>query len=217
METAEQTYLNAQQSFCQLQSSAVTSHIESEQLGESMKKIDLQHRQDRNQNFSSLKSSYRELIAAVQSWKKNYMLIAPTNGTLSFIQFWQVNQLVETNGKVFSIVPNSSGKLIGKAELASANSGKIKVGQRVNIKLNNFPYLEYGVITGRVDAISMIPDEKGNYTVSIDLPKALLTSVGKQLPFSGELSGTAEILTDNRSLGNRLLSPLYSVLKEKTK
>lgn len=215
LETAEQTYLTAQQSFSQLQSSAISSRIESEQLGESMKKIDLQHRQDRNENFNSLQSSYRELIAAVQSWRKTYMLIAPTSGTLSFIKFWQVNQLVETNGKVFSIVSNSSGKLIGKAQIAISSSGKIKCGQRVNIKLNNFPYLEYGMVVGQVEAISMIPDEDGYYTVSIALPKVLLTSVGRKLPFIGELSGTAEVLTDNRSLGNRLISPIYSLIKEK--
>ncbi len=216
LETAEQTYLSAQQAYSQLQSSTMSSRIESDQLGESVKKLDLQHRQDHNSNFSALNSSYRELIASVQSWKKNYMLLAPTAGTVSFITFWQTNQLVEANGKVFSIVPDCPGRLLGKAELLSASSGKIKTGQRVNIKLNNYPYLEYGVVVGRVEAISMLPDEDGKYTVSITLAKGLHTTVGKKLKFTGELSGTAEILTDDRSLGSRLISPLYSILKEKT-
>jgi len=216
LETAEQTYLSAQQAYSQLQSSTMSSRIESDQLGESVKKLDLQHRQDRNLNFSALNSSYRELIASVQSWKKNYMLVAPTAGRVSFIKFWQTNQLVEANGKVFSVVPDRSGELLGKAELLSASSGKIKAGQRVNIKLDNYPYLEYGVVVGRVEAISLLPDEDGKYTVSITLAKGLHTTVGKKLKFTGELSGTAEILTDDRSLGSRLVSPLYSILKEKT-
>ncbi|MBP1618945.1 MAG: HlyD family efflux transporter periplasmic adaptor subunit, partial [Bacteroidetes bacterium] len=166
LETAEQTYLSAQQAYSQLQSSTMSSRIESDQLGESVKKLDLQHRQDRNLNFSALNSSYRELIASVQSWKKNYMLVAPTAGRVSFIKFWQTNQLVEANGKVFSVVPDRSGELLGKAELLSASSGKIKAGQRVNIKLDNYPYLEYGVVVGRVEAISLLPDEDGKYTVS---------------------------------------------------
>lgn len=217
LETAQQAYLSAQQAFSQLQSSAVSSRIETSQLGESMKKYDLQHRQERNQSFGSLESSYRELVAAVKSWKKTYMLISPAKGKVSFVKFWQTNQLVEANGKVFSIVPSSFGQMVGKATLASASSGKIKAGQRVNIKLDNYPYLEYGVVEGRVRIISMVPDDEGKYIVSINLTKGLLTSVGKKLKFTGELSGTAEILTDERSLGGRLISPIYAVLKEKMK
>ncbi|MBP1618668.1 MAG: hypothetical protein H6Q14_2495 [Bacteroidetes bacterium] len=108
----------------------------------------------------------QQLIASVQSWKKNYMLVAPTAGRVSFLKFWQTNQLVEANGKVFSVVPDRSGELLGKAELLSASLGKIKAGQRVNIKLDNYPYLEYGVVVGRVEAISLLPDEDGKYTVS---------------------------------------------------
>jgi HlyD family secretion protein len=217
LETAEQAYLSAQQALSQLQSSAVSSRIETGQLGESMKKYDLQHRQERNQSFGNLKSSYRELVAAVKSWKKTYMLISPAKGKVSFVKFWQANQLVDANGKVFSIVQSSSGQMVGKATLASANSGKIKTGQRVNVKLDNYPYLEYGVVEGRVAAISMVPDDEGKYTVSISLVKGLHTSVGKNLKFTGELSGNAEILTDERSLGGRLISPIYAVLKEKMK
>ncbi|MFT4071708.1 MAG: HlyD family efflux transporter periplasmic adaptor subunit [Dysgonamonadaceae bacterium] len=215
LETAEQGYLSAQQALSQLQSSAVSSRIETGQLGESIKKFDLQHRQEGNQSFGNLKSSYHELVAAVKSWKKTYMLISPVNGKVSFVKFWQVNQLVEANGKTFSIIPNSSGRMIGKAILASANSGKIRVGQRVNIKLDNYPYLEYGVLEGRVATISMVPDDEGKYTVSIKLTKGLYTSVGKKLKFTGELSGIAEIMTDNHSLGERLIAPMYTLIKEK--
>lgn len=217
LETAEQAYLSAQQAYSQLQSSATNSHIEFEQLGESVKKLDLQHQQDHNHYFSTLKTAYRELATSLQSWEKNYMLIAPADGTVSFVKFWQANQLVEANGKVFSVVPSRPGSLIAKARVSSASSGKMKAGQLVNIKLDNYPYLEYGMVEGRVAAISMVPDEENQFAVSISLPKGLHTSVGKTLNFTGELSGTAEILTDGRSLGGRLLSPLHSILKEKFK
>jgi HlyD family secretion protein len=52
------------------------------------------------------------------------------------------------------------------------------------------------------------------YTVTVGLPQNLYTSYGKQLDFKGELSGTAEVMTDERSVTARLLSPLRYLWKK---
>jgi len=51
------------------------------------------------------------------------------------------------------------------------------------------------------------------YTVNITLPAGLTTNTGKTLNFTGELSGFAEIVVDDRSLFERILSPLRYLLK----
>lgn len=60
-------------------------------------------------------------------------------------------------------------------------------------------------------SVSLLADEENMYTVTVSLPQDLRTSYGKSLHFNGELSGTAQVLTDERSVTARLLSPLRYV------
>ena len=92
-------------------------------------------------------------------------------------------------------------------------SGKIKSGQRVNIKVNGYPYMEYGTLQGIIRTISMVPNEN-NYAIEVDLTDGLKTNTGKILDFTGELTGLAEIITDDRSLFDRILSPLKYLLRK---
>ena len=68
--------------------------------------------------------------------------------------------------------------------------------------------MECGFLTGEVQSVSLLASEDNMYTVTVGLPQNLYTSYGKQLDFKGELSGTAEVMTDERSVTARLLSPL---------
>lgn len=50
--------------------------------------------------------------------------------------------------------------------------------------------------------------DESTYTVTVSLPQDLRTSYNKALEFKGELSGTTEVMTDERSVTEKLLSPL---------
>ena len=124
---------------------------------------------------------------------------------------WQKNQNVNSGDKVFSVVARDMGAVIGKIKLPPEGSGKVKPGLRVNISVAGYPYMEFGFLTGTVQSVSLLPDEEGMYTVTVSLPQDLRTSYGKSLHFGGELAGTAQVLTDERSLTARLLSPLHYI------
>ena len=49
------------------------------------------------------------------------------------------NHNVTAGSAVFTVVPNGTLPIIGKAMLPVARSGKVKQGQRVNIRLKNCP------------------------------------------------------------------------------
>ena len=86
-------------------------------------------------------------------------------------------------------------------------SGKVHVGQRVHIRLNNYPDQEFGYVKGQVASISPAPTEEGMYIVEITLPD------GKQLPVSRELKGTADIILADKNVLERLLAPLRKVVE----
>jgi HlyD family secretion protein len=212
MEVAESAFLNIRQSLQQLQTNMASDRIESAQLKESLSKLDTQYAREHNSLLSELKTSYSELLSAIESWEQMYLLISPIEGTVTFNSFWTNNQFVNTGNKVLAIIPHCPGAIIGRIQSPSSGSGKIKQGQRVNIKVQGYPYMEYGTLQGRIRNVSLISDEN-IYSVRIELPQGLKTGTGKTLDFTGELTGQAEIITDDRSLFSRILSPLKYLIK----
>ena len=155
------------------------------------------------QPASGIADSIRSVKVSINNWKLAYLFTAPTDGILSYNEVWQKNQNITAGDKVFSVVAENSGAVIGKAKLPVSNSGKVKSGQRVNIRLTGYPYMEYGFLTGKVSSISLLSNED-SYTVTVELPDTLQTSYNHILEFQGELSGSAEVLTDERSFTARL-------------
>lgn len=217
LEASEQTFLNLQQSLHQMRSSLINESVQSVQLSESVKKLSLQYLQEKNQYVTNLRTAYRELLASIEQWKQTYLLASPIDGVVTFITYWQEDQFVEAGKRVFAVVPQKSGDLIGKTTIPSSGIGKIKEGQTVNIKVNGYPYMEYGILKSTIHTISLVPDEEDNYSIEVRLPNGLKTSTGNKLLFKGELSGIAEIITEDRSIGQRLISPLLYFWKERVK
>jgi len=212
-ETAEQAYLNKQQEVQQLQTSISLENVESGKISESASKLSVQYLQEKRQLFTELQSSYRELVTAVENWQQTYLLIASQAGTLSFNTFWKQNQYINTGDKVFAVVSQKPGALIGKITVTSSGSGKIHTGQSVNIKVAGYPYLEYGILQGKIRNISLVTNND-HYTVEVNLYRGLRSSINKELKFTGELNGTAEIVIENQSLMERMSTPVKYLAKK---
>jgi HlyD family secretion protein len=211
MEMAENALLNIRQSGQQLETNIASDRIEAAQLRESISQLDTQYLKEKNSLLSDLKTASGELLSAIENWEQLYLLVSPMDGTVTFNSFWTSHQSVNAGDKVLAVVPRHSGKLIGRIQSPSSGSGKIRPGQRVNIKVQGYPYMEYGTLQGQVRAISLISNEK-IYSVAVELPQGLNTGTGKTLDFTGELTGEAEIITDDRSLFSRILSPLQYLM-----
>ena len=109
---------------------------------------------------------------------------------------------------MFTIIPETGGSYIAKIKAPIQNSGKINSGQKVNIKLFNFPETEYGMLDARVETMSAIPDEEGFYLVQASLDSKLMTSYEIEIPFKNEMTGTAEIITEDLRLLERFFYQL---------
>ena len=83
------------------------------------------------------------------------------------------------------------------------NTGKLSVGQNVNIKLDNYPYNENGMLQGIVTNISEVPN-KDTYAIDVDLKNGLVTSYNKTLSYKEQMKGKADIITKNISVMDRI-------------
>lgn len=157
--------------------------------------------------------AFYQLKKAIKDWELNYVFRSSINGKVSFLQVWAANQTVNSGDDVFAIIPDQENGYIGKIKAPALNSGKIRMGQQVNISLVNYPDKEFGILKGSVRNISLIPDKDGNLLIDICLPKALETSYNKQIIFQQEMTGTAEIVTEDLRLIERLLYQFRSIFK----
>lgn len=149
------------------------------------------------------KESLKRLKMELQQWLENYVLIAPIEGQIAFYQYWSEQQYILANTEVFTILPEIT-EVTGKIFLPVLGSGKVEIGQEVNIKLSAFPYREYGIVEGRVEQISLV-SKQSTLMVNIALPNGLKSSYNKELPFRQQMEGSAEIITKNRRLLERFM------------
>ena len=145
------------------------------------------------------------LKKAIKDWELNFVLRSSIDGKVTFLQVWTENQTVNIGDNVFAIIPLNMSSYIGRLKAPAQNSGKIKVGQEVNIRLANYPDKEFGIIKGKLKTISLTPDKDGNLVIDVALPKGIETSYKKKIVFQQEMSGNADIVTDDLRLIERLL------------
>lgn len=159
--------------------------------------------------------AYNNLMDKINLWEKQFLITSPVAGKAQFLKFWTNNQFVQASEPLFSIVPKHNG-VLGKVMLPVQGAGKVKVGQRVIIKMADYPYMEYGHIEANVRDISLVssPIDFGNgskvdsYLVTLIFPEGLKTNYGSQLDFRFETKGSAEFITKDRRLIERFFDNL---------
>jgi multidrug resistance efflux pump len=162
--------------------------------------------EEREKYYSVLNESFLNLKAQIKIWENNYLLISPVSGTVTFTKYWSENQIVNKDEPVLSIVPLDAGDYVGRINLKMNRSGKVKPGQEVNIKLSGYPYLEYGMVKGRVKSKSLVTSGD-SYTIELFLPEGLTTLYGRKLDFTQNMQGTAEIITEDLRLLQKIMNP----------
>lgn len=205
--------------FLQVQKDISSMIISISQITESISSADhtlmttkINEKEDTTRFLKNLIQSYDLLKEAIRNWEYNYTLTSSINGVISFQNFWGANQFVNIGSVVFTILPVDNANLVGKLLIPAQNAGKVSAGQKVLIKLDNYPYQEYGMLIGEVTNFSLSPDNEGNYTVYITFPRGTKTSYNKTLKFSQELVGNAEIITENLSIAERMFNKLRGTL-----
>lgn len=163
--------------------------------------------------LKSVIQSFNQLNKAVKDWEQLYVLKSNIKGNVAFLNYWNVNQTVNQGDLVFTIIPSQNSSFIAKLKTPAQNSGKIKMGQRVNVKIENYPDTEFGVLNGTVDHISIIPDKEGFYLVDVKLPNKLITSYAKEIEFKQEMRGSAEIITEDLRLIERFFYQFRELLE----
>jgi HlyD family secretion protein len=216
-EKSQSLYLQGALTSENMRSSIGNMQIQIAQLKESLLDTEQQAVEKVNGLHSNLQSLISQIKTEIQTWEMSYVLMAPIDGKITFTNYWTINQNINAGEEIFTIIPTSPFQIIGKASLPIARSGKVKTGQKVNIRIDNFPDTEFGMLRGVVQNISLVPSQSGEsagYALEIALPEKLMTTYKKELPYLPNMQGQAEIVTEDISLLERLIMPIRKILTE---
>jgi len=162
---------------------------------------------------SSIQKKLNVLLATLAAWEESYVIKSPIDGRVSLSKFYASGLNTTVGETIVSVIPKDSTVLVARAETSMTNAGKLEPGLKVNIKLENYPYLEYGMLKGTVKHVSTLSENK-TYYVNIELDNGLKTTLRKNLQFSQRMSGTAEIITKNRRLIERITEPILALFRK---
>jgi multidrug resistance efflux pump len=213
IEQAQQVKLQKQLGYAKSEERLAEIQIQIQELNQQVQDLELKAREERGQKQADIRESFDNLTAQIDIWEQDYLLEAPINGVVAFTRYWSENQNVRTGDKVLTIIPSDPGDIIGKINLPVEGSGKVKIGQQVNIQFSDYPHLEYGMVRGIINTISLVPDDQLK-AIEVELPVGLVTYYDIKIPFNQEMYGRAEIITDDRRLIERIFSPIRSMLSE---
>lgn len=167
--------------------------------------------QDKQVLKKEIENNLLTIENALATWKQSYEVTAAISGKLTFLQSVHKRLFIEQGKSLFAIVPENQ-TFIAQLKIPKSGFGKVKIGQKVMIKLDNFPHYEYGQIRGKVVKIALISNEE-MYAVDVKLVGGMQTTYKKQLKYSPEMSGTAEIITENLRITDRIFNKFRKIFE----
>ncbi|NIG55004.1 HlyD family secretion protein [Chitinophaga sp. Cy-1792] len=153
----------------------------------------------------------QEIMGKMPSWIiRSGMFLIGLLVLVAMAGAWFFHYPEVTNGKVV-ITRNNDGIAV-IASVPAAGAWKLKPGQPVLIRLTAYPYEEFGMLQGRVDAVSAT-DADGTFSVAVNLEHAMHTTAGREVPFQPRLEGQAEITTGDSNLLQRLFGNSWKLIR----
>ena len=163
---------------------------------------------------SNIIQAFSTLQSQVGIWEQKYVLKSPVNGTLQQMPSLENNSNVNAQQELAVVIPESGGtaSYVGELVIPSEGSGKVAVGQLVQISLDDFNKKEYGMLLGEVSHILPI-NTQNTYNVAVSLPNGLQTTHHIAIAFKHGMQGEANIITKKQRFITRIFNQLSSLFE----
>lgn len=153
----------------------------------------------------------QEEIGKTNLRKSLLLLRSPVDGIIQQMMINTLGGVVQPAEPVLSIVPANSD-LIVESQIASADVGFIKPGQFVRVKVDAYPFTDFGILEGQL--IHLSPDAVEDDAGRLAFPAKIRITKNPNFQITPGMSVTTEVKTGKRRVIQYLLSPIMSRLDE---
>lgn len=193
-----------------LNRSGKATELELLDLKREMYDLDVNHQMEQDKNYRMLELAYENMVNSLKAWDGKYLIKSGYDGTVIWGNSWGFGHLVNQGDTLCTVISKEQGMPVGHIMLAQEEIVELTTGDVVNIELNKYPSRNYGYLSGEVKLITFIPNNR-NYAVEVFFPKGLITTKGVKIDYEIDLVGQAQVITESRSVLNRILSPVMEV------
>ena len=174
-------------------------------------------------------SALRSQIKTLELKLQQSLLKIPISGTIFELPIQNPGAVVQPGQMIASIAPQGV-PLILRAQITSRDSGFLKVGLPVKVKLDAYPYQDYGILPGKIRWIS--PDSKpltsspsaenpsrenpsteSVFMVEVELEKPYVQMGDRKIALTPGQTANAEVIIRRRHVGDYMLDPFRRLKK----
>jgi membrane fusion protein len=182
-----------------------------ESVEEELGRLKTQVLSEQDQANSRFQNTLSELIKTVRvaagvfdDYIEQHRVRAPVSGVLA--KRYLENNANAQPGKLYATIMPEEGKLIAEIRVASKDVVQVKVGQKVLLRMEAFPYQKYGSFEGKVERVDLIASgatgEEGTFLVKANMGTAdrLSPELRERVKFIVGMKFNALIITERKPL-----------------
>jgi multidrug efflux pump subunit AcrA (membrane-fusion protein) len=168
---------------------------------------------EKQNRITQLKSE----ITAAEFILAQTTITAPGTGVITRLNVTAPGTVIQPGVQIAAIAP-AGARLIAEAQLPNKDLAFVRTGRTAQLKIDAFPFQEYGGVTGKVIAVApdaQLDDKIGSfYKVTIELSQSTVIAKGERIPLRPGLTLTAEIITERKSILAIILEPIRKLKGE---
>jgi hypothetical protein len=216
-EKAEINYLQQKKSNNQIRQALLNNKIRESQLQMEIQRLSEERATKINDLLFTIKNHINTFKQNEEVWREKYYITAKASGLCLLPSVITLGRYIGGDFAITTILPSDdSAHRYAKVIIPSFNTGKIMLDTRAIVKVDAYPYKEYGIIHTKVDhkALLPTPSKEGipQYEIHLPLSESLITSYGKALPYHPEASIAVDIITKDRSLFHRIFETMADLI-----
>lgn len=208
----QEVYQNILMAYNEREKQDITNKFSILETEKAIMELEYEFEEKEHHSISNIVNLIKNIRNYILVWEQQNLIVAPFDGQLFFAGDLQVNQPVVSAEYIATVIPQNR-TYEALAYFPASGFGKVKNGQDALLYLDNFPQSEFGYIESEVAHIGYLPvaseghegHTESYHKVYIDLDTPLLTTHNIQIPFKPELTGTAKVITEDKSLFERLI------------
>lgn len=190
-----------------LQADSESNKLQIVQTKQKLIDLQIEYELRKETNRKNINLAYERLINEIEIWKNKYIIQNKMEGKIIMGAPWVIGQMIHIGDTICSVISPVKKNPVGRMVLSYKEISGLQKGNQVKINIDEYPARIYGSIIGKVDSIMYVP-AKRNYAIEVELPYPLKSSNGKIIDYNVELHGKAEIITQNKSVFERIFNPL---------
>ena len=214
VERTEESLLSLKRMRESIESSIKNRELELERIRAEKSGVKAGSKEEMQQSAIALRESFADFKSNVAEWMRRYVVISPIHGIVSFnVDAINVQQFVEEGREIGVVVPLEKKETQGIASLEVSEASRVKVGQKVIVRFNSYPYQEFGAVMGVVKNKGQVP-VKGKIAIDVAFPDGLVTTFNRRIEPARDMKGEATIIMQDKRFLERVFEGIRGTVAQ---